>query len=123
MTVLRAAAAWLKKAWDWLVMHWKWLLPLLAALFWLLLRQKKVVVESGEIVGHDQAVADADAKEAAQVTAVEAVEVEKLKQVDAEHDAAVTKLNDKLKAEADKAVETPEDTNSFLNEVGEDMRK
>lgn len=123
MTALRAIATWLKKVGAWLALHWQWLLPPIAAVFWLLFRQKKVVVESGEIVGHDQAVVAADAKAAQELAAARNLEAEKLNQIGLDHTAAVSKLNGQLKAEADKVVDDPEAANSFLKDVGNDMRK
>lgn len=115
-----------KQAWGWVKLNWKWLLLPVGALLWILGRlaaSKKVVVESGVVVEHDIVVADADTKAASEAASVVAAANVEARRVAAAQAAAVSKLNDALKAAADNALEDPEATNTFLKGVSGDMRK
>lgn len=113
-------------AWAWVKVHWLWILPPLAALLWLLERAmapKTPVVESGEIVGHDQEVAAADAVAAQQRAAADAAAIAETRRIAAQHGADVQKLQQGVEQAATTALEDTDKTNAFLQDVGKDMRK
>ena len=121
--LLAVIAAKAKAAWGWVVAHWHWLLPPLGLLVWYLTRSKNVTVASGEIVGHDVEVAQADQKAALESAAAKAASTAELNKIAKEQAAQSAELTNKLEKEADGALASPESTNEFLQHVSKDMRK
>lgn len=128
MIALALVRAKLQAAWAWMVTHWRWLLPPLAILAWLLERAltakpPPVTVESGAIVGHDQAVAAADEVAARERAAADVAAIAETRRLAAQHEAAAQQLEQGVEKAADQALEDPDKTNAFLTGVGKDMRK
>jgi hypothetical protein len=104
---------WMFLTWEWLKRNWKWLLLPLGVLLWFLGRvtaKKEVIITSTALAEADTA--QADAKEAAQLSGIAA-----------QHSAAVAVATQKQIDAAADAQGDSEAVNSILAGVGKDMRR
>lgn len=118
--------AFIEKVWAWIKANWKWLLGPLGVLIWLVARattsKTAPTIADGEIVGHDEAMAEADHLASVQKAQADAASQAQHAQIDAGHAAAVGALDKSLIAEADAVRDDSDKVNSYLKDTGKELR-
>lgn len=115
---------WLFKAWAWLKKNWKYILFPVGILIGLatLLGRRKVVVVAPELVEAEEVRRRADQEAAVQVELAKRNREREVKRIEKEHVMTIAKLTRKQRDELEALREDPDELNSFLLQVGEDIR-
>lgn len=117
--------AWYEKAWAWLKRNWKWILfpiGILTFLGKLLLSRKTTQVVSSELSG--AADFQATVEQEAEVKATEAAKVRdsEVEEVVQKHEQEVQVLTNEQKAKVEELRSDPSALNSYLLDVGKQVR-
>lgn len=113
----------LKKAWTWVKANWKWILfPVGLLLLFLALNRKKTVgstslLEAGEVKDDAREEANKRIEEAGQERE------KKIQQIEEDHADTIAKLTEAQKGRVEELRGDPDELNSFLLNVGKEIRK
>ncbi len=116
---------WNDKAWPWLKKNWKWiLLPvgILLAIIQLMPR-KRTLQASSELAGAAEVEREAEEEAKEEIFEAMVKKDESLKAIDKKHAEVIEKLTEEQKGKVELLREDPEELNSFLLDVGRNIRK
>ncbi len=123
--VLLQAWNWLKRVWLWLKKYWMWLLLPVGVVVFLVGRftsRKPPDVVAPELLGAADKKLEEDEKAEREREEAKTKLVERVAEVKREHQEVIEKLDDKQKGRVEELLEDPEELNSFLLEVGKEVR-
>lgn len=115
---------WLGKVWAWLKKNWKYILfpiGILVAIFTLLGKRKQNVV-APELVGAEEKKIKARRKADKKLKKADEERTVTLEEVEKEHSTTIAKLTRAQRDKVKELKEDPDELNSFLLQVGEEIR-
>lgn len=113
----------LKAVWVWLKKYWKYLLfPVGILLGLLAMRRRKVNVVAPELLGAEENRRKVEKEAAKQLKKAEKDRRQKTDDIEKEHAVTIQKLTQEQREKLKELREDPDELNSFLLQVGKDIR-
>lgn len=116
---------WLSKAWAWVKKNWRWLLFPIGVLLFIVGKasaKKNYKVVNPELVGAEKEMRKAREEAEAQIQDAKTRRLEDTAKIEEEHAATIDKLTDEQLARAAELKDDPEELNSYLLDVGKEIR-